>query len=564
MASEATAEELKAGKMSKEKTAGTSPAGQENPVGKFLKKPMTRRALLGGGLAAGTGLAALAAANKLDRAAEFVGLSSGEQAGVSEKSVVSLLRFEELRQKVDQMPGPKAEKQRAYDLIDKFIRAEKSINEFKAAQGVDQLVAYERAALRDMDITPLWRARYNSEADYLKARLFFMEDDKAINLFFPKPPKGASVGDFTKTLESFNRTFFEENWSFYLEVGTRRQERTLPAPAAEFDFSQYKYSPSVAAESEIRAIVEEDWSKSQNVGQIKVRIVNGYVGSFSGNTVVLGDRTIYPEGRTAAHEFHHAHDPTSAYRRLAPYFTAQELVNLLVLREKIVADPAIGRKYPEIARIFAAPDFPPDTPVESIWFTTQGYMGEIPGLKVFDETLLPTGYVENITRLKQDEADKKSRELGIMTRSGRLVVLEDHEKYGSYSRFLATDEAELDNLAKSDKRWAYIVSRMRQKSQYLDNSRWFTDVRGWFSPGDAPSYWRSLPKVAQGLLAEGAFENDPQFRALFDEPTYAKVAWELYDFERWLDGEKFAEILERKSDSPLVRQFNSMLHEELV
>lgn len=542
------------------------PAGKSEPRG-LLQRRITRRQALAGAATLGAG-GAVVVLEKLGvlgekRAERTIGdFSKPEQAVI--KQVVEtpkpLLRFERVKSLVGVMPGTDEERLRALEILDRFILTERNIEELKRGWlAIDPSFELIRRKYGNLDLTAVYGrgTPYGTEEDFLKSQLPFFQDEKQLDsifrLHFSNLNPDKALSSLIRTLEDIQRQNILFKNNSYLEMGTKSGKGPM-----EIDFSGYTGSYNV---ERLKGLIQFDWVDVPNVGQIKVKVVNGYVGAFDQNTgVTLGDDAI--DLHKAKHEFYHSIDPKSAYERLIPYFKPHEFAQLLALREQLLADPQIGRRYPEIARIFPGDD---RGGPELQWFngeTGSEQLSSAIGF-TFDEKVLPTGYVKQIVDIRQKEVDRRAAAEGYKPKFGGPIIYLDLESYETFEKTLATEREELDNLAKTSAVWAYVVDKLREYKTYFNNSGW-QGVPGiyWFRMGEAPAFWQALPTMAQGILAEGFFRNDQRLVDLFDSQTRARLVQSLVARLDWVDDEKFAKILENNASYLLVANFLSPIKEK--
>lgn len=263
------------------------------------------------------------------------------------------LAFEQIREKINGIQAPAEQKQETLAVIDKFEKVDQVLMEFRAAyqsrqepDGTPSLLALTRRKFGQFLTTfPEFE---------LENQTFFLKDEKLLRsrLNQLKETEGTEL---LSAITISGKSFFDERKpdgrrrGIYLEVGSKS------GGEVEFDLTKTANLQAQEAAAAFKIFLQELGLD----GNISFKVILTDKPSMEGATGTFFSIPEIPEIEIAppfkkevlVAELGHLIDIETNSRLLA-YLTPEQVIDLLILREKALGDPLWGRRYPQIAKLF--------------------------------------------------------------------------------------------------------------------------------------------------------------------------------------------------------------------
>jgi len=278
---------------------------------------------------------------------------------------VSQSIFDRLRQEITGLES--TEQQELRVMIDKIETADKALTELlnlvnahKEPNGTPTLVALQMAKFENIDPTPLYPSFSKEEGRRRMAQdeIFILRDAEKLAKLTNELAVSHDPNKSAHLIRQFNEEFFQiyQN-GFYLEIGTKinsQEQWTLDDIEVTSDVSGPSNGPNHRLPEEDKAIILGVLEQFPKIENVRIILTNGYGAQVTfypppmPMEVHIG-RDVFQLETFLLDELGGVFDIKFNYQRLAPYFSAEEIVRLLILREQAVEQE---RNFPSIQAMF--------------------------------------------------------------------------------------------------------------------------------------------------------------------------------------------------------------------
>ena len=260
------------------------------------------------------------------------------------------------------------------------------------------------------------------------------------------------------------------------------------------------------------------------------------------------------------HEVAHLWDPDANYKYLPKLVSAEDLKLLRAEREKVLSDPTFSPNVPSMERIFLREKG------TGVWALDRKYtppqMADLVAVYADLYWLMQGPSAEiNISRFlfephikdALDEVKRFSKEPGIVN-------------YWSVGEFIEGQKLRFDALSRQNPIFGKAVEIIKQKQHLFtfENTLWasgrFEGVG--FHGKYLADWWRGVPFLVNGVLAEGIMNNDPEIVALFPADVAKQIKINLENLKGATELERFAQMgmatMMYKAETPFTAYFGLM------
>ena len=475
--------------------------------------------------------------------------------------------FETLRQRVDSLEPVK--RQEAIAQIEDFEKVDQGISQFEAAyqaqkepDGTPTLLALIKQKYQHLDLTLLVKGQYPSVDTFLEAYYLFWKGDKITldtnlkMIIESNSPPEEIAKDIKNIHDNFliglHKDFYlalQPNWAVTTELPPETDPQIVQAlqeAVSEFP---------LIGQVKIKFGQQESWEPTGGVltqeGNVSVIVLTPQV---LGDDPKLYKQVLYHEGSHI--------DPADNLGTLPYYLTPEQFINLYIQRMAALADPQVGRNYPDIDKILRsdrvrtereAPQNPlsaqefadrSSLAADAIWIAqTKEWLGPLT-TPIFDQRFLTTDLTDTFAKEYQSRGLEVHASVRDLTEE-ELVWLNQHQ-YETTAEFLEKESAKLDQIATSSPVWKIVIDTLRENPQRFEGFRWLDGLPP-LAPipiDNLPSTWFTrLSTFGNLILLEGFFENDPQVVELFTPNEKREILGKIIALLEVCDREKWADSL---------------------
>ena len=308
--------------------------------------------------------------------------------------------------------------------------------------------------------------------------------------------------------------------------------------------SEYPFNRTVEQDL---AIINAALIEVPKIGEVKIILTDSDRPSFNNEPEIPEiylSRKSFPDYMKAQlfHEATHLWDPEANYQQLPKVLSEADLAKLKELREQILNDPTFTPNVPYMEKIFTAEKSLVTWDFSKTYTYTNNQLAELVTINPDIFWLIQGPSVDNT----------RSRFLFEPFLQNSLNSIESYTQepglaeYDSLEGFMAANKSRLDALSEQDPIIAKALEILRTKQELFTfkNLLWTAGRLKDFQIGGkyTADWWRSLPYLVNGVLAQGIMTENPQVVSLFgDQARQLKV-----DLENLLKGatemERFAEL----------------------
>lgn len=329
-----------------EKVEGEELGISQLPTEAGSDKRLSRREFLKRATKAATAAAFLAAAPSL---LTFFSACGPEKSGPT----AELPPFDLLREKINGIKAPAEQKQETLAVIDKFEKVDQVLMEFRTAyqsrqepDGLPSLLVLTRRKFGQFETTfPEFE---------LENQAFFLKDEKLLrqSLNQLKEKEGTEL---LSAIAIGGKSFFDERKpesrrrGVYIEAGSKTGGKV------EFDLTRTADPQAPEAAATFKTFLKEIGldGKLSFMVILADKLSMGYaVGTFSSIPPIPEIEIAPPFKKEVFISELASLIDIETNPRLLAYLSAEQVIDLLILREKALGDPLWGRRYPEIAKLF--------------------------------------------------------------------------------------------------------------------------------------------------------------------------------------------------------------------
>ena len=416
--------------------------------------------------------------------------------------------FDNLRAKITSLES--TEQQEFRVIIDKIEKADTALTELlnlvnthKESDGTPTLIALQMAKFANIDPTSLYPSFSPEEGRRRIAQdeIFIIRDTQRLAQLKSELTVSDDPNKSAHLIRQFDQEFFQTYQNgFYLEIGTKIDSQE------QWSLGDIEIDPNLPGPSQFRTI-DDDKTQILEVLKSFPKIENVRIFITSGQTskvifypypqpleVYIGHDVSQLEPKVLD-ELGSVFDIKLNYQRLAPYYSPDEIVRLLIERERAVE---MYRDFPSIEKMFAPLDF------DSLEYKIKAYPNSI----FIGQSEESAGQLKEplfAQYLQSPLLDQFAQES-----SGQP------NPYFDWKSFAEGETDKIQKLKDSSPFFQVATEHLKSKSEYLKN--WPVIA----SSGSAPLgskilseyYQRVVPTYLNVALTEAFAEGDPKLLQL--------------------------------------------------